>query len=240
MPVTRIKNMPVVYKITSPSGKIYIGSTKNFHKRLASYKRLDCKSQNKLYNSFKKYGFEAHTIEVIEECSLDVLLERETFHGVVFDVLGTNGLNHQLPKTHQTYNIVSDAVRTKISKALKGRVFNEDWKRKISEKAQKRVGSLNSAYGSKRPDFALVGSRDKTGPLNPMYGKTHSDEVKEKLRNRLLGSQNYNLMKPVIDLETGIFYDSVKDCCKYFPIKYSTLVSRLNGDRPNTTQFRYA
>jgi predicted GIY-YIG superfamily endonuclease len=30
--------MGVIYKITSPSGKVYIGKTKNFTKRESSYK----------------------------------------------------------------------------------------------------------------------------------------------------------------------------------------------------------
>lgn len=41
-----------IYKITSPSGRIYIGSSKNIRRRFYSYKNLHCKDQPKLYNSF--------------------------------------------------------------------------------------------------------------------------------------------------------------------------------------------
>jgi predicted acyltransferase (DUF342 family) len=47
-----------IYKIISPSGKIYIGQTSNWIKRVKKYSRVDCKGQVKLYNSLKKYGFE--------------------------------------------------------------------------------------------------------------------------------------------------------------------------------------
>lgn len=53
----------VIYKITSPTGKCYIGKTVNFKKRMADYKALRCKGQPKLYRSLLKHGFENHIIE---------------------------------------------------------------------------------------------------------------------------------------------------------------------------------
>src|SRR6478736_5572293 len=40
-----------IYKITSPSGKIYIDQSKNTNIRFRDYKSLKCKKQIKLYNS---------------------------------------------------------------------------------------------------------------------------------------------------------------------------------------------
>lgn len=45
-----------VYKIESPSGKIYIGKSKNILKRISYYKNLTCTSQTRLYYSLKKHG----------------------------------------------------------------------------------------------------------------------------------------------------------------------------------------
>lgn len=71
-----------IYKITNPKGRIYIGSSKNIPYRWEHYyKRLNCKKQVKLFNSFLKYGYENHTFEVIEECTIDVLLKRENYYG---------------------------------------------------------------------------------------------------------------------------------------------------------------
>lgn len=56
----------VIYKITSPSGRIYIGKSVNIKKRLSSYKTLNCASQPILFGSFKKYGYENHKIEIID------------------------------------------------------------------------------------------------------------------------------------------------------------------------------
>jgi hypothetical protein len=48
----------IIYKITSPSGKIYIEQSINFKTRLRKYKSLHYKNQLKLYDSFLKYSFE--------------------------------------------------------------------------------------------------------------------------------------------------------------------------------------
>jgi hypothetical protein len=68
-----------IYKITSPSGRIYIGQSINILKRWINYQSLLKNNQTKLYNSFIKYGIEKHVFEIIEECSLNQLDEQETY-----------------------------------------------------------------------------------------------------------------------------------------------------------------
>ena len=81
-----------IYKITNPKGKIYIGKTKNYRKRIRNYLNLECKDQRKIYNSLKKYGPENHTFEIIEECDLDKLNEREIYWIDIFQSV-KRGLN---------------------------------------------------------------------------------------------------------------------------------------------------
>ena len=54
-----------IYKITNPSGKIYIGQSVNIDNRISSYKNLKCKNQTKLYRSLLKYTFENHIFEIL-------------------------------------------------------------------------------------------------------------------------------------------------------------------------------
>lgn len=69
-----------IYKITSPSNKIYIGKSINIERRWIEYKKLQsCKEQRYLYNSLKKHGPENHIFEIIEECNIENLNEREIF-----------------------------------------------------------------------------------------------------------------------------------------------------------------
>jgi group I intron endonuclease len=56
-----------IYKITSPSGYVYIGKTINLKNRINKYKCLDCKRQILLCRSLEKYGFSGHSFEIIYE-----------------------------------------------------------------------------------------------------------------------------------------------------------------------------
>jgi group I intron endonuclease len=64
-----------IYKITSPTNKIYIGQSWQIEKRIVFYKNLCCVDQRKLYNSLKKYGWNKHKFEVLEE--FDDLIEQK-------------------------------------------------------------------------------------------------------------------------------------------------------------------
>lgn len=68
-----------IYKITNPNNVCYIGKTLDINDRWGKYKRLECKSQPKLYNSLKKYGPENHIFEILERCFIEQLNEREIY-----------------------------------------------------------------------------------------------------------------------------------------------------------------
>ena len=53
-------NKKRIYKITSPSGKVYIGQSRNLIKRLRDYKCRDNSKQIRLNESFRKHGVENH------------------------------------------------------------------------------------------------------------------------------------------------------------------------------------
>lgn len=70
-----------IYKITSPSNKVYIGQAINIKKRWKQYINPNLSSVGpKLLNSLKKYGYEAHIPDILEECSLEQLNEKEIFY----------------------------------------------------------------------------------------------------------------------------------------------------------------
>jgi len=57
----------ILYKITSPSGLVYIGQTSNLKLRLRSYKYCKCTSQRILFNSIKKYSWDAHEFVILNK-----------------------------------------------------------------------------------------------------------------------------------------------------------------------------
>ena len=138
-----------IYKITSPTGKVYIGSSNDISNRVCSYKNLKCKNQTKLYNSIKVHGWDMHKFEIIEECSVDVLLERELYYGIKFNVLDKHdGLNCRLPKAGDHYSYMSEETKDKIGRAnkllMKGKTIGhyESILKKLTIEEVKKIKTL--------------------------------------------------------------------------------------------------
>lgn len=125
-----------IYKITSPAGKIYIGESEDILNRKYYYKILSCKKQARLYNSLKKYGWENHTFEIIEECEFNDLLCRERYWQDFYDVLGDTGLNLKLTNCGDLKIIMSQETKNKISLKNKG-VNNGMFGKKQTEEFKK-------------------------------------------------------------------------------------------------------
>lgn len=83
--------MITIYKITNPSGKVYVGQTKNPAKRKHLYKIAHCKTQYMLYNSICKYGWDKHVFEIIEQVSEDKADEKEVYYIEHFKSYHTDG-----------------------------------------------------------------------------------------------------------------------------------------------------
>ena len=170
-----------IYKITSPSQKVYIGQSRNIQNRVQSYKRLDCKNQSILYKSLKKHGWEAHTFEIIEECEFEQLNIRERYWQDFYDVIGKNGLNCVLTKTDELPKKMSEATKKKIGNANKG----------DKNHMYGRKGELHHNFGKPMSDEQkekLRGERPYAqGENNYFYGKKHSEETKKKMSEKRKG-----------------------------------------------------
>lgn len=207
-----------IYKITNPRGKVYIGSTIDFKRRASQYKNLNCKRQTKIHRSLLKYGFDNHKMEVIEYCDKDNRCEREIYYGNKFNVLSDKGLNCCLPKIGDSISH-SNETRNKISKANKGRVLSDNSKNKIRYANIGKKASLESRLKMRQSHLA----KEKSIYLsisNKLKGRKRSSLFCKKASERLF--------KPILCLNYGIFYSSIKECAFYNDIKYSTLVSSLN------------
>lgn len=114
-----------IYKIINPNGKVYIGQSTDIYGRWErNYKRINCKDQPKLYNSLKKYGPENHIFEIIEECSIEQLDNREVYWGLFYQVLNPEiGLNLRLGDGNGSWG---QEVKDKISKSRLGMKFTEE------------------------------------------------------------------------------------------------------------------
>lgn len=231
--------MICVYKITSPSGKVYVGSTIDFAKRISHYKRLDCKDQRKLYMSFFKYGFQSHIIEILEECCLELLLERERYYGEVYNCISDNGLNLALPGYGEAKAMISKETISKM-KVSQSKESNNFYGRKHTVET---VEKMKAAHANKTPETLL---KMRTAQL----GKKASDSSKEKMRLSQTGRRhssktrikmrvNNNNVKMVLCTQTGIFYTGTKEAADSLGYNRHTLKNKLNGNKRNNTRFIY-
>lgn len=110
-----------IYKITSPTGRIYIGQSIDIERRFKEYQiyQRSISIGSKLYKSFQKYNVNNHVFEIIENCLLEQLNEREIYWGEYYDVLNKNGLNLRLGNANGK---CSEETKIKIGKGNKGKI----------------------------------------------------------------------------------------------------------------------
>ncbi len=145
-----------IYKITNPNGKIYVGKTeREISKRIADHK---WKGNNKnliLANSIKKYGWEAHIFEIIEEVEDQLLNDREKFWIAEFKTYcyeNKMGMNMTKGGDGQRSTWIHDTERRKEQSErllgdknpFYGKVHSEETKKVIAEKAYKRQIERNA------------------------------------------------------------------------------------------------
>lgn len=156
-----------IYKITNPKGRIYIGQSVDIVLRKKSYERLSCNEQPKLYNSLVKYGFSEHIFDVIEECNVVELNERERYWQDYYNVI-EEGLNCRLTGTEDKSGHLSEEQKQLISEKLTGRTrtFSAEHRENLRKAAVRRGYTPPSRKG-------LPGT---------MKGKKHSVESVDRMK----------------------------------------------------------
>lgn len=140
--------MTGIYKITNPSGKIYIGQSVNIKKRFNTYKIFKCKTQTILYRSLLKYGFDNHKFEIICECKISELNNKERYYQDLYNAIGKNGMNCLLTKSNNKNGKLSEITKIKINSSKIGRKHSDETKIKISN-SQLGNSSLGDNNNSK-------------------------------------------------------------------------------------------
>ncbi len=123
-----------IYKVTSPSGKVYIGQSVDIAKRFNDYRYAQCKNQTRLYHSFNKYGVENHIFDIfdiLELCMEDLLNEKERYYQDLYNAVGVNGLNCKLTGTNDKSGRVSEKTRKRM--VLAGLNQSAETRKKNSE-----------------------------------------------------------------------------------------------------------
>ena len=135
-----------IYKITSSKNRVYIGQTVNFKVRFNKYKRLDCKNQRKLYNSLLKHGVEKHKFEIICECDVNDLNDKERYYQDLYNSTNKFGLNIRLTKSNDRKGTFSEETKLKMSIAKIGKKRSPEVCKAISEKMKLIARERNEDY----------------------------------------------------------------------------------------------
>lgn len=204
-----------VYKITSPTGRVYVGSSINIKERFCKYKRLNCKKQTKIYRSFKKHGVENHKFEVVLLCDPKDRLMYERIVGDHYTVM-ENGLNCNLPGYGEMVGEVSKETREKLRITSTGRKHSNETKeylRKINK------GRFVSEETRKKQSQV---AKTKVGHKNNFYGRFHTNSSKIKMSNSSKNKKKLTLINTNTGEEfVGIQYD--------FRLKYNLTQSKVSA-----------
>lgn len=123
--------MCCIYIITNMlNNKIYIGKTKDFKRRYKEYKyksrNLNKHSKYLIMEEINKYGFENFKMDVLEECDIDKLNDREIFW--------INTLNSKDPEIG--YNSKDGGLGGKLNQTSKDKMSVSSKKFKHSEETK--------------------------------------------------------------------------------------------------------
>jgi group I intron endonuclease len=203
-----------IYKITNPKGKIYVGQSIDIDTRFKVYKREFGIGQTKLFNSFKKYGADTHVFEIIIECEVIELNEKERFYQELYNCI-ESGLNCNYVKTDSRSGKVSEETRLKMISAQTG---NKKWLGKKHTEATKLKMSNSMKGIQKSAEYCLNRSNRMKGKPTGMISPS---------------------TKMVLNIVTGIYYESLREASKIYNINYSTLKGRLSTNKINNSNFIY-
>ena len=242
-----------IYKITSPSGKIYIGQSINIERRFNQYKKLMCKKQPILYRSFLKYGVENHIFEIIEECKIEQLNYKERYYQDLFNVVSVTGLNCTLQETNILPRVISEETREKMS----NRIISQETKDKIAKTLLGHVGHfLNKKHSEETKKKISKSNKGKKRTeefkqkLSIAHkGKILSESTKEKIRsgNTGKGMSDYNrkkvserTAKPILqyDLDDNFIkeWKTVTEAKKYYK---GDIPATLKGRQKQSCGFKW-
>jgi group I intron endonuclease len=226
-----------IYKITSPSGSVYIGQSTDIKSRFSKYRKAVYLPQPRLLKSLQKYGVNNHTFEIIQECDKDDLNNLEKYWIEKYKSFNTeHGLNLQ-SGGHNHYSF-TDEVRKKQSET----------RRKLGIRPPVNYGKDNVNYGKPVSEERKLKQRNSLKKHYLTLNKEDKDKLSKKLSDKLKErwknnpnwrinkfGKNHHNSKPILQLsKDGVVikeWESQREAARELKIDFRNLSSYINRER---------
>jgi len=187
-----------IYKITNPSGRVYVGQSWDIERRFKQYKQSLGAGQVKLFNSIGKYGIENHVFEIIheflEEIDQKILDDHEVLYWNQYKNLGIDVLNTREPGKGGKH---SEETKKLMSKWQIGKVLSSYTKNKISKsnlgKNAWNKGINHSKETKDKISLANTGRKKSQETIDKMSkalkGRVFSEETRKKISEAKKGTK---------------------------------------------------
>ncbi len=217
-----------IYKITSPTGRIYIGKTTRINDRISYYRNNNKGGQKILDSSIEKYGWDQHKFEIITEAPVEQLSELEikyikeydTFHYDNSDGMNlTRGGEGTLGRKHseETINkMIAKRTGTKRSEATKELMSN----------LKKGKAPASAFYIRTEKHLEIL----RQNNLNRVISEDEVNRRKQSRLNRLIDQHESILqIDPITENVVKEWQMLPKDIAKHFNICDTNIIKCLNG-----------
>lgn len=240
--------MICIYVITcTANGKQYVGSTKDLNSRKTSH--LSTLRNNRhvnviLQRTYDKYGEDSLVIEVLEELSsVENLFPRERWWinklnpamniGSVGG--GDNLTNH--PNREDIIARISATLRANNSKLTQAERALK-WGKSGDTNPNWRGGKTFCSCGARISSIAssCAACRDRSRDKNPFYGKSHSEETKQKISESRKGSYNGPTKQVYCE---GEIHVSLSSAARAYSITPGAMHYRVNSQGKKWCEFYY-
>jgi len=142
-----------IYKIVNPKGRIYVGMTNNYKKRMGDYRNLNCRNQKLLFKSLNKYGLDNHIVSVIEEfrstvsyCNGKEMFWIRTNMCNINKFPEQNGLNLTDGGCGRVGCKHSEETKRKLSEYVKANPVKYTYRQPTNEEIEKRKATVKAKW----------------------------------------------------------------------------------------------